>query len=361
MADQPEESQKTEEPSPKKLQDALEKGDVARSQEVRHWFMLTAIVIMLATVGPFSMGRIRDSLGGFIAHSHELPAEGGAVLEAISGLVGEIGSALFLPLLILVVGALAGSLVQHKLLFTTDKIKPKFSNISLASGAKRMFSSRAIMEFTKTLLKFVIVASIAVFIIWPEGDLLTQLMTIPAGEMMNVVASLALRLLIGVVAFMTVVALIDFIYQRSQQHKKLRMTKQEVKDEYKQLEGDPHVKARLRQLRQERARQRMMAAVPESDVVITNPTHYAVALKYDYDTMEVPVVTAKGVDFMARKIRELAEEHDVPLVENPPLARALHATVEVDEEIPPTQYKAVAEVISFILRLKGKMPKPANE
>lgn len=361
MADQPEESQKTEEPSPKKLQDALEKGDVARSQEVRHWFMLTSIVIMLSTVGPFSMGRIRDSLGGFIAHSHELPAEGGAVLEAISGIIGEVASALFFPILILVVGALAGSLVQHKLLFSVEKLKPKFSNISLMGGVKRLFSSRAIMEFAKTLLKFVIVASIAVFIIWPEGDLLTQLMTIPAGEMLQVVGKLALRLLIGVVAFMTVVALIDFIYQRAQQHKKLRMTKQEVKDEYKQLEGDPHVKARIRQLRQERARQRMMTAVPESDVVITNPTHYAVALKYDYDTMEVPVVTAKGADFLAQTIREIAEEHDIPLVENPPLARALHATVEVDEEIPPAQYKAVAEVISYILRLKGQMPRPAND
>ncbi|MCH8862710.1 MAG: flagellar biosynthesis protein FlhB [Proteobacteria bacterium] len=361
MADQPEESQKTEEPSPKKLQDALEKGDVARSQEVRHWFMLTSIVILMVTVGPWSMGRIRLVLGGFIAHSHELPAEGGALLQAVAGLVREVGSALLFPMLILVVGALAGSLIQHKLLFTTEKIKPKLSNISLSAGAKRMFSSRAIMEFAKTLLKFVIVASIGVLIIWPERGLLTQLMTIPAGEMLNVVSNMALRLLIGVVAFMTVVALIDFIYQRAQQTKKLRMTKQEVKDEYKQLEGDPHIKARIRQLRQERARQRMMAAIPESDVVITNPTHYAVALKYDYDTMAVPVVTAKGMDFMARKIRELAEEHDVPLVENPALARVLHATVEIDDEIPPDQYKAVAEVISYILRLQGKMPKPAND
>jgi flagellar biosynthetic protein FlhB len=361
MADQPEESQKTEEPSAKKLQDALEKGDVARSQEVRHWFMLSAIAIMLGTVAPFSMGRIRDSLGGFIAHSHELRADAGGLLVAVSGLLGEVASALLFPLLILVAGALAGSLLQHKLLFTTDKIKPKFSNISLMSGVKRMFSSRSIMEFTKTLLKFVIVASIAVFIIWPEGELLTQLMTIPAAEMMHVVFSLALRLLTGVIAFMTVVALIDFIYQRAQQHKKLRMTKQEVRDEYKQMEGDPHVKARIRQLRQERARQRMMAAVPESDVVITNPTHYAVALKYDYATMAVPVVTAKGADFLAQKIRELAEENDIPLVENAPLARALHATVEIDEEIPAEQYKAVAEVISFILKLKGEMPRPAND
>lgn len=360
MADQPEDSQKTEEPSPKKLQDAVKKGDVARSQEVRHWFMLTSIVIILVTVGPYSFARIRDSLGGLIAHSHELPTEGGAVLDVVAGVLAEVGSALFFPVLILFVGALAGSMIQHKLLFTADKLKPKFSNISLLSGAKRLFSSRAIMEFGKTLVKFVMVAGIGVYIIWPERGLLNQLMSIPVADLMNVVSSMALRLLIGVIIFMTVVALIDFLYQRAQQHKKLKMTKQEVKDEYKQLEGDPHVKARIRQLRQERARQRMMAAVPESDVVITNPTHYAVALKYDYDTMEVPVVTAKGMDFVAQKIRELAEEHDVPLVENPPLARALHATVEVDEEIPPTQYKAVAEVISFILRLKGKMPKPAN-
>lgn len=217
------------------------------------------------------------------------------------------------------------------------------------------------MEFGKTLIKFVLVGGIGVYIVWPELDMLNQLMTISADEMLQVVSSLIVRLLVGVIIFMTIVALIDFIYQQTQQKKKLRMTKQEVKDEYKQLEGDPHVKARIRQLRQERSRQRMMAAVPESDVVITNPTHYAVALKYDYDTMEVPVVTAKGADFVAQKIRELAEENDIPLVENPPLARALHATVEVDEEIPPAQYKAVAEVISYILKLSGKMPRPAND
>lgn len=361
MADQPEDSQKTEEPSPKKLQDALKKGDVARSQEVRHWFMLVSIAIMLLTVGPFSMARIRDSLSGVITHSHELSVEGGAILEVVARVVGEVGAALMFPAIILVVGALAGSMIQHKLLFTTEKLKPKFNNISLMGGVKRLFSSRAIMEFAKTLIKFVLVGGIGVYIIWPERGLLSQLMTIPAEDLLSVISGLSIRLLMGVIIFMTIVALADFIYQQAQQKKKLRMTKQEVKDEYKQLEGDPLVKARIRQLRQERSRQRMMAAVPESDVVITNPTHYAVALKYDYDTMEVPVVTAKGMDFVAQKIRELAEENGIPLVENAPLARALHATVEIDEEIPPTQYKAVAEVISYILKLSGKMPKPAND
>ena len=156
----------------------------------------------------------------------------------------------------------------------------------------------------------------------------------------------------GVIAVMTVVAFLDVLFQRYQHTKKLRMTKQEVKDEFKQLEGDPQVKARLRQIRMEKARQRMMAAVPEADVVVTNPTHYAVALKYEHGTMEVPVLLAKGTDAVAQRIRALAEEHAIPLVENPPLARTLFATVDIDEEIPPEHYQAVAEVIGYVMRLR---------
>jgi flagellar biosynthetic protein FlhB len=166
----------------------------------------------------------------------------------------------------------------------------------------------------------------------------------------------AIKVTAAVLAVMTVIAALDFMYQRYKHHEEMKMSKQEVKDEFKQSEGDPQVKQRLRQLRMEKSRKRMMAAVPEADVVVTNPTHFAVALAYTHGEMAAPTVVAKGVDEVARRIREVAEANDVPLVSNPPLARALHATVELDEEIPAEHYKAVAEIIGYVMRLKGRMP-----
>tara|TARA_R110002111_G_scaffold23592_1_gene52952 strand:- start:48 stop:596 length:549 start_codon:yes stop_codon:yes gene_type:complete len=176
------------------------------------------------------------------------------------------------------------------------------------------------------------------------------------GGAANLLHALVSKLLFGVLAVVTIIAAIDFLYQRFEHMKQMRMSRQEIKDEYKQTEGDPVIKQRLRQVRQERARQRTMAAVPDASVIITNPTHFAVALKYELDDMEAPVLIAKGQDFLALKIREVAEEHDIPIVENPPVARALYANVEVDQEIPQEHFKAVAEIIGYVFRLKGKLP-----
>jgi flagellar biosynthetic protein FlhB len=172
---------------------------------------------------------------------------------------------------------------------------------------------------------------------------------------MSEIGDMTSRLLIGILVVLFVIAVIDLVYQRMEHYKKMRMTKQELKDEYKQSEGDPHVKAKLRQLRQEKARARMMQAVPTADVVITNPTHFSIALKYNPDEMDAPVLVAKGVDELAFRIREVAKEHKVAIVENPPLARVLFDKVDVDQAIPPEHYKAVAEVISYVFRLKGKL------
>ena len=178
---------------------------------------------------------------------------------------------------------------------------------------------------------------------------------LPLPLMMEELSSLVLRLMSGILVVLLVVAVIDLIYQRYEHYKKMRMTKQELKDEYKQTEGDPQVRAKLRQLRQEKARARMMQAVPEADVVITNPTHYSLALKYDPDERDAPVLVAKGIDEVAMRIREVAKEHDIPLFENKPLARVLYDTVELDEMIPPEHYQAVAEVISYIFKLRGEL------
>ena len=176
----------------------------------------------------------------------------------------------------------------------------------------------------------------------------------PVITVMDELQGLVLRLMLGILVVLLVVAVIDLVYQRYEHHKKMMMTKQELKDEYKQTEGDPHVRAKLRQLRQEKAQARMMQAVPEADVIITNPTHYSLALKYDPEEMDAPVLIAKGVDEVAMRIREVAKENDIPLFENKPLARALFDTVEIDQMVPEEHYKAVAEVISYIFQLKNK-------
>lgn len=352
MAEQQDDAQKTEDPTQKRLDDALEKGDVQKSQELKHWCMLTAVTIAVVTTGPLVVRGLGDSLSFFVEYSGTLPTDGGAITALLGTTFSDIAIILAIPALILMMGALAGNVVQHKLVFTFEKIKPKFSKISPLAGFKRLFSMNSVVEFTKSILKIGIVTAVTVWVVWPEWARLEQLMTVQTEDLLPLVFSIVVRMLLGVVAVMTAIAAFDIMYQRMQHTKKMRMTKQEVKDEHKQMEGDPMVKARLRQIRMERARQRMMAAVPEADVVITNPTHFAVALTYDQVAMAAPKLVAKGADHVAAKIREIAEENDVPLVENPPLARTLFATVEIDQEVPIEHYRAVAEVISYVMRLR---------
>jgi flagellar biosynthetic protein FlhB len=221
------------------------------------------------------------------------------------------------------------------------------------SGAKRIYGKEAWVQFLKGLLKIAIVGGVASTVLWNERDRLESFARIQPGGMLPALLALALKLLAGVLAIYAFMALGDAVYQRMAWLKRQRMSKQELKEEYKNTEGNPEIKAKLRQMRAARAKKRMMAAVPTATVVITNPTHYAVALKYERG-MPAPICVAKGVDAVALKIRAVATEHRVSIVENPPLARALHATVQIDQEIPVEHYKAVAEVIGAILRLRRR-------
>ena len=355
MADDQDESQKTEEATPKKLEEAHEKGEVAKSQEVRHWFILFSATVIIMISAKTSMAGIRDLLGGLLGTSYSVSIDGPGLLVYSADIFGTVFDYMTLPIIILMVGALLGAVIQHKPILSAEKIKPKLSKISPLAGFKRLFSAQNFFEIVKSIIKITIVGCVILILVWPERERLEQMMTRDLSDVGDVIYVLVLRILGGVVSVMAVIAGLDFLFQKSQHLKKMRMTKQEVKDEMKQTDGDPHVKARLRQIRQERARTRMMAAVPEADVVVTNPTHYAVALKYDHGAMEVPMVVAKGADHIALKIREVAKEHKVPILENPPLARALFATVEVNEEIHEDHYKAVAEVVGYIMRLnKGE-------
>lgn len=351
MAEQ-DNAQKTEEPTQKKLADALEKGDFAKSQEIKNWFVLfgACIVAIVAIQGLAS--NLRSTMASVIEQSYRIPMDSSGLSAYIGDLIAQISIYLILPTIILVAAALAGAMVQHRPMITFEKIQPKLNKISPLSGLKNKFSMQNLVEFSKSVFKLILVSAVVVIIVWPEKELLENIMTLEASAMVDVIYTLVIRVLVGVVALMGIIAVMDFIFQKFQFIKKMRMTKQEVKDEHKQSDGDPLVKARLRQIRMERARTRMMAAVPEADVVVTNPTHYAVALKYQHGEMEVPKVVAKGIDSLALKIREVAEENGVPVLENPPLARTLFAAVEVDEEIHGDHYQAVAQVIGFVMRLK---------
>jgi flagellar biosynthetic protein FlhB len=236
-----------------------------------------------------------------------------------------------------------------------ERLAPKLERISLGSGARRLFSLRSLVEFAKGLAKIAIVAAVVAALMVPEFSTIETMTTFQGEEALHTIVRLGARLLVGVLAVVTLIAALDYLYQRMAFLRQMRMSRHEVKDELKQTEGDPQVRARLRQIRQERARRRMMAAVPQSTVVVTNPTHYAVALKYELDAMAAPVLLAKGADNVALRIRQVAEEHKIPIVESKPLAQALYAGVGIGEEVPQEHYKAVAEIIGYVFRLQGKL------
>ncbi len=353
MADDSDASQKTEEPTQKRLDDARQKGDVATSREVSSWFMLFAALLIVALMGPGIARSIQQQLTHFFTRAHDIPVGAGTVRAILAEVGGGVGRTLLVPALIVVAAALLSGVVQHGVLFSPERLKPDLSKISPIKGLRRLFSLKSVTELLKGLLKIAAVVVIVFALVLPLFQQLTLVPANEVGQSLVLLHRLIVRILGGVVAVLTVIALIDLGYQRFEHAKKLRMTRSEVKDELRQSEGDPHIKARLRAIRMERARRRMMQAVPESDVVITNPTHFAIALKYDMETMPAPKVVAKGVDAVALRIRETATAHDVPVVENPPLARALYEGAELDQDIPTEHYKAVAEVIAFVMGIGG--------
>lgn len=352
--DQTEDSEKTEEPTQKRLEDAHKKGDVPKSQEVNTWFMIVGATLMILI---FANGMARDlttTFRGFLSQPHLIPMDGENILLLYNDLGNLILSALAIPFLVLVVFAIAGNLVQHRPVLSGEQLKPKFSKISLIAGWKRLFSSTSLVNFAKGIAKFVIVGVIMFYIAWPERDRLDNMIGSDVGMLLIIVKDLTIKMLGGVIAILTVIAGLDFIYQRQKWNQKQRMSMKEIRDEHKQMEGDPTIKAKLRQLRTERGRKRMMAAVPEATVVITNPTHFAVALKYEMG-MAAPLCVAKGADGIAFRIRQVAEENGIPVIENAPLARGLHSAVEIDDEIPEEHYKAVAQIISYVMKLRSRV------
>jgi flagellar biosynthetic protein FlhB len=354
MSDDQDDSQKTEEPTPHKLSEAREKGNVISSQEVSSFAILLGAALTTAFLGPFMAERLANASGGLLANVHAITFDAENVSAVLLDVLFQVSIGMApIALLLMVLGA-GAKLAVSGFLFSGESMKPSLEKLSPIKGLKRMFSLKSLVEFAKGLLKLAIVGTIVYLLSIPEVDRVEILMQMDIAATVEETRTVLLRMFSGVVAVMAVIASLDYLYQRHEYMKQMRMSKQEIKDEHKQSEGDPMIKGRLRQIRAERARTRMMAAVPTADVVVTNPTHFAVALKYDIDSMGAPRVVAKGVDEVAFRIREVANDNDVPIVENPPLARALFSTAEIDEEVPPEQYKAVAEVISYVFKLKGR-------
>jgi flagellar biosynthetic protein FlhB len=354
MAEQQDNDQKTEQPTAARLARAREQGQVPVSRELNHWFLIGGGALILLGIAPHMARSLVNILRNFIAQPEQVPDNAGALEDVFTDTIMHVGLVVALPLILLLVAAMAGPLLQTGFLLSADPLMPKWSKISPMAGFHRIFSKRALIEFLKNLAKLALIATVAFNLVRPNLPTIEHLIEMQPIQIVAEVRQLVLRLCLGILSVLTVIMLVDVIYQRLSFVARMRMTRQEVKEELRQSEGDPLIRQRLRQIRVQRARTRMMANVPKADVIITNPTHFAVALQYDPLKMGAPKCVAKGQDLIALKIREIADENKVTIVENPPLARALYPMVEVDKEIPPEHYKAVAEVISYVFRLRGR-------
>ena len=350
MAEQNDASTKTEEATPRKLEEARKRGEVAKSMDVPAFASLAAAAGFIFIAGGWMARSLAEQLQPYVAHpdAFDLTGDGGVALLHSTAMAAA-------PLAIGVMFAaalagVAGNLVQHGFLFTADRLKPDPSRLSPAEGFKRIFGVDGLVMFLRSFLKIGFVGAVAWIVIRPHMGEFQLAVGMGPAAMLVLSGEMLKALFIGVLALLGVGAGADWFWQRQRFLQRMRMTKEEMKEDFRQSEGDPHVRARLRQIRYERARRRMMQNVPKATVVVMNPTHYAIALRYEAGDTPAPLCVAKGVDDVALRIREVAEAHNVTVVEDPPLARALYATVEVDEAIPREHYEAVAKVIGFVMQ-----------
>jgi flagellar biosynthetic protein FlhB len=354
MAEDTDKSQQTEQPTAKRLEQAREAGDVIKSSEVTAFTLLAGGTLAIAMFGKSTMIGIAQLLTIFIEQPEQMSVDGASLASMGRGILIHMAVILAPFMGVMIAASIAGHVLQSRPGFTVDKLKPDFSKLSIIAGLGRMFGIEGWLNLAKGLVKIAIVGAAIWTQLWPERGALAGIMDQPPIMVIGDMSHLLFKVLIAALAALLVIAGLDYFHQYMQFMKRNRMSKQEIKEEYRQNEGDPAIKAKVRQLRQERARKRMMAEVPKATVVIMNPTHYAVALKYESGKMEAPVCVAKGLDALALRIRAVAEENGVPVVENPPLARALHAAVDEGEAVPAEHFKAVAQVIGYVMKINGK-------
>lgn len=353
--------EKTEEPTAKKLDDARKEGQVAKSKEISSAFMLITVFLLIRLSYEFLQSGFLQLFRGAYGRIPELIKMPMGFIE-----VGDFGRllrdgmttilVLLAPFLIVgVVVAFLSEFIQIKWKVTSKPLEPKLNKLSPISGVKRLFSMNSLVELVKSIAKIGLIVYMVISTLKDKYDVITLLFKMPLIQGIGLSCQLAMDLGFKCSLVYMVIAILDLVYQKRKFKKDQMMTKQEIKDEYKQSEGDPQIKGKIRQKMREVSQRRMMQDIPKADVVITNPTHYAVAVRYDSEQEAAPVVLAKGEDYLAQKIKEVAKENKVEIVENKPLARMLYHNVDIGEQIPPELYQAVAEVLAMVYHMQGKI------
>lgn len=347
-----EEDQKTEDPTDRRLEKAAEEGKIAYSRELVHWSVLASAAALLLWMLPYASISFMSMTGSVFENCGD-PMFTGPTSQTPLRIIYEIIKQVSL-LFVIVVVVIAIGVGQTKGNFTLSQIAPKPERVSPFAGFKRIFGKQAFVEFMKNLIKMVIVGAVMFWSIKPYRNQFMMWSSVSLHDGLVILKNIFADLFVAALSILAVLAGLDYAYQRFSHWKSMKMSKQEIKDEHKDQEGNPQIKGKLKELRMQRVRDRMGSKVKASTVVITNPTHYAIAVHWDENIMDAPKVVAKGVDFLAQAIRELAKANNIPIVENPPLARSLYDKVKIDHDIEPEHYRAVAEVIKFVNELGQK-------
>ena len=345
--------EKTEKPTPRKRQELKEKGEVAKSRELPSVTVLLSALLVLTFFGSYTYQHIQIimNLAFTLPTLNDLSVS--ELLIFAQKVTGRFILALSPLFAAIFVAAILSNIVQVGFIVSSESIIPKLSKIDPVKGFGRLFSKQAIMEALKSLLKLAVVGGVAYYTVKNEMENVSLLSEMDLNSIVSYILHTFFKIFVRCTLAMILLVIIDYAYQRWEFEKRIKMSKQEIKEEFKKTEGDPLIKSRIKSIQTEMARRRIMQAVPQADVVITNPTRLAVALKYDSLTMNAPKLLAKGAGLLAKRIRDLAKEHDIPIVENKELARNLYSLVENDQEIPPTLYQTVAEILAFIYKMKG--------
>jgi flagellar biosynthesis protein FlhB len=358
MADGNKDQEKTEEATSKRREETREKGQVAKSRDLASIAVLGSCLVYFYFGGSAIASQLMDLMKAYFRLSGQLSLS----VDNIQSVLLDFAFKTFLLLIpFLLVALLSGffaNILQVGFLFSTEAIAPKFSKIDPIEGFQRLFSLRSFVELLKSILKIAIIGFVAYLTIQSESDTIVPLMDYNVPDILAYIGRVSFKILYTTCWVLVVLAVLDYIYQKWEYEKSIKMSKQEIKEENKQSEGDPLIKGRIKRLQREMARKRMMSAVPKADVVITNPTHLAIAIRYDPETMNAPLVVAKGADFLAQKIKEIARNHAVPVIENKPVAQVLYKMVAVEQSIPENLYTVIAEILAQVYSLKQKRMSP---
>ncbi len=344
-------SDKTEKPTQHKIDEARKKGQIPVSKEIHTFALFLTLTFIFLAIFPYTFKNLAHQMRFFLEFPHTISFDVITGREVWWKLMKSTTFYIFLMIVPLAIAAIISGGSQTGFKISAEPLKPKFDKISPMKGFKRLFSSKSLGELIKGIFKILLVGLAIYWVMIPSFKLIGAMTDYSMTQTLNILETLVLKVILVATSILFFVAAGDYGFERYKWYQNLRMTKQETKEEYRQQEGDPHVKAKQRDVRMQLSKARMASRVKEASVIITNPTHYAVALKYIHGEMEAPQVVAKGVDFAAQKIREIALENNIPIVQNPPLARSLYAEVDIDEMIPETMYKVVAEIIRRVLKL----------